>query len=172
MDADLKYWLLDIVRQDEWNEEDLAEWANEFLALYYHEVPENDEEYQRDRKRIRLLKPSVVPYKHDNTLPELPEEPDGSIHGVGFIYDEDTDDRVLVAIDNIRDRKDLVAVSEHEGSVKVYSRRPTGITGMHACLDEWGVTEYVPYRGRWVEVNQQFMADCVSQVLGFQTQAV
>jgi hypothetical protein len=99
-------------------------------------------------------------------LPVLPDLPDGQLHGIGFIYDEDRDDRVLVAIDKLKDTPGLVALAEHKGSLAIYSRLPVGVTSISVCGDEWEITEFVPYQGRWTEVTPKFMKDCVAQVLG------
>jgi len=40
------------------------------------------------------------------------------------------------------------------------------LTGMSVCHDEWYVKEFVPFRGEWIEADQQFMKSCVAQVLG------
>jgi hypothetical protein len=165
MDSEFKDWLLEIVAEDEWDEDELAEWANDFLIDHYQ--GDYDHTGCDERAKIDVLKPLVTQYKHDHSLPKLPAKPDGSLHGIGFVYDEDSDDRVLVAIDQLKDDHDVVALAEHEGVVEIYSRLPTGLTGLSVCDDEWCVNEYVPYRGRWIEVDQQFIKNCVAQVLGY-----
>jgi len=166
----LMAWLRKIVSQEPWDQNDLADWANEFL--YVAETYDEDEE-DRWKEAIRWqeqqvghLKPHALPYWHDPGLPVLPEEPDGELHGIGFIYDEDRDDRVLVAIDQFKERPDLVALAEHEGCLTIYARLPLGLHSVSVCGDEWIVTEFVPYQGRWVEVTPQFVNDCMAKVLG------
>jgi len=114
---------------------------------------------------IPPLKLQVFPYLHDPALPALPDNPDGALHGIGFIYDEDRDDRVLVAIDQLKDNPSLVALAEHEGDLKTYSHLTLGLTQIEVCDDVWVVTEFVPYQGRWVEVTPQFVNECVAMVL-------
>ena len=170
--ADLMEALRAIVSQEPpWNEDDLAEWANEFLFAY-----EPDDDGEQDRwweeakcrqdQEVGRLKPQVCPYLHDPALPDLPDDPDGALHGIGFIYDEDRDDRVLVAIDQLRDHPGLVALAEHEGGLTTYARLPLGLNSVSVCHDEWVVTEFVPYQGCWVEVTPQFVNECVAMVLG------
>jgi hypothetical protein len=165
--------LREIVSREPWSEDELAEWANEFLGAcddngMWEQV---DRERRRQEQQIPELRPQVGPYRHDPALPALPDPPDGQLHGVGFIYDEDRDDRVLVAIDRLKDNPDVVALAEHEGGLKIYSRLPVGRTSMLVCEDEWVVTEFVPYQGRWTEVTPDFKKDCVAQVLNHHEKA-
>ena len=125
-----------------------------------------DQERLLRERRMPTLKRLVRPYQHDALLPALPQSPHGQLHGVGFIYDEDRDDRVLVAIDQLRDHPGLVALAEHEGGLTTYARLPLGLNSVSVCDDEWVVTEFVPYQGRWVEVTPQFVNECVAMVLG------
>lgn len=169
MDDELKGWLLEIIAGDEWNEDDLAGWAEEFMHDQYQGNRQADfeEQIKREMAKIPVLKPLVTEYKHDRLLPKLPHEANGALHGIGFIYDEDNDDRVLVAIEQLKDNRDIVALAEHEGGLNIYSRQPTGLSGMSICGDEWCVNEYVPYRGRWIEADREFIKNCVAQVLGY-----
>jgi hypothetical protein len=161
--------LREIVSQEPpWSEDDLAEWADEFLFLY----EENSERKKQHMQHIQAiqeqerrlweqvippLKRLVRPYQHDALLPALPQSPHGQLHGVGFIYDEDRDDRVLVAIDDLKDTPGLVALAEHEGGLEVYARKPTGLTTVSVGCDEWGVlSEFIPHQGRWKELTVDF----------------
>ena len=166
--------LREIISHEPWNKDDLIEWANEWLAVSYddeyHEQVEREfhRVYEQGLRRISALRPQVVPYRHDPALPALPDKPNGQLHGVGFIYDEDRDDRVLVAIDDLKANSAIVALAEHEGGLRVYTRLPIGESSINVCGDEWVVEEFVPYQGRWTEVTPDFRRECVAQVLGQQ----
>jgi hypothetical protein len=133
------------------------------------------EQVDRERRyleqRVPQLKRQVGTYRPDPDLPALPDTPDGELHGVGFVYDEDRDDRVLVAIDTLRDKPGLVAVAEREGVLAVYTRLPLGKSSLTVCEDEWVIEEFVPHQGRWTEVTPDFTKDCVARVLGHHSQA-
>jgi hypothetical protein len=111
--------LREIVSREPWNLDDLAEWADWFSYWFEADDDEDkDEDVGRWRKeaerlaqQVGRLKPLVGPYWHDPDLPALPDPPDGELHGIGFIYDEDRDDRVLVAIDTLKDKPGLVATA-------------------------------------------------------------
>jgi hypothetical protein len=160
--------LREIVSREPWDQGDLAEWANEFL--YCFEVDEDEGRWReagaRQERQVQQRKPLVGPYRPDPRSPALPDRPDGQLHGIGFIYDEDRDDRVLVAIDKLRADPGLVAVAEHEGCLWVYSRLPLGLNSVVVCGDQWAVAEFVPHLGRWVEVTPEFLKDCVARVVG------
>jgi hypothetical protein len=157
--------LRQIVAREPWDQGGLAEWANEFL--YWFETEEDEGRWREaGARQVQQLKPLVGPYRPDPGLPALPDRPDGQLHGIGFIYDEDRDDRVLVAIDKLRANPGLVAVAEHEGCLRVYSRLPLGLNSMVVGGDQWAVAEFVPHLGRWVEVTPEFLKDCVARVVG------
>jgi hypothetical protein len=163
-------WLQEIVSHSTWDVEDLLAWATEFLADYYHDDDEQRhiqrmEDHQRELQHIAALKPQVCPYHHDPALPPLPKSPDGQLFGVGFIYDGDCDDRVLLAIDKLKGNPAIVALAEHEGKLRIYARLPTGLTGINVYSDEWVVTEFVPYQGCWIELDDRFMRQCATEVL-------
>jgi hypothetical protein len=177
MESDLKDWLLEIVQEEEWDESELVEWVDEFMRdrcnnemMGYMGYMDEDRT-QQEKARIVTLKPLVSSYQHDQTLPELPQKPDGSLYGIGFIYDQDRDDRVLVAIDKLKGNRDVVVLAEREGVLEIYSRMPTNLTGLSVFDDEWNVTEYIPYRGKWIEVDQQFIRNCVEQVIDYKKPA-
>lgn len=148
--------LREIVSQEPWDIEVLAEWADDFLTAHSDDFWERwDDDMDRQyRLQMSILKPLVGGYQHDSELPPLPKEPDDQLHGIGFIYDEDRDDRVLIAIDQLKRLDGLVAVSEHEGRLSIYSRTPIGLTDntINVCGDEWVIAEFSPQRGRWEPV--------------------
>jgi hypothetical protein len=189
MDNEMKRWLLEIITagiwegelaksgdkvleaivNNDWDELELEGWAREFFEDRYGEDYRDDGRsyYEQEMTKIDVLRPLVKEWDNDWWgLPRLPKTPNGSLHGIGFIYDEDKDDRVLVAIDQLKNNPDIVALAEHEGSVDIYTRIPTGLTNLDVCSDVWCVTEYVPYQAQWVEVDEQFIKNCVAQVLG------
>jgi hypothetical protein len=172
---DLMDRLREIVSQESpWNKDDLIEWAIEWLAVssydQYHEQAEREFHlaYEQGMRPIAALKPQVVPYQHDPALPALPDKAHGQLHGIGFIYNGDRDDRVLVAIDDLKTNPAIVALAEHEGTLRVYTRLPIGLASISVCGDEWVVEEFVPYMDRWEEVPSTFMRKCVARVLGQQ----
>jgi len=121
---------------------------------------EDSEEYDIDQiehahgyNRIEELRPLVKEYIHDDKNPELPKEPDGSLFGIGFIYDEDRDDRVLVAIDKLKHLKGIIAVSEHEGGMDIYSRSNHKLKQIGTCGDIWFINEFVFKKGKWNKVK-------------------
>ena len=164
-------WLRDIVTHEPWDDADLTEWADNWLSVA------NDFDHQENERaflaadkeglqRISTLKPHVVTYRHDPSLPVLPDRPHGQLHGIGFIYDEDRDDRVLVAIDDlVKTTASIVALAEHEGGLKIYTRLPIEVGSIDVCGDTWGVDEFVPYQGKWKEIDHTFMRECVAKVL-------
>jgi hypothetical protein len=164
-------WLREIVAQESLNEEELSDWANEWLAVSYHDDYHEQTEremyqaHEHGLLQMSALRPQVVPYRNDPALPTLPDKPHGQLHGIGFIYDEDRDDRVLVAIGQLKNTPGLIALAEHEGSLRIYTRSPIDLSSINVCGDEWVVEEFVPYRSRWTEVTNTFMRKCVAQVL-------
>jgi len=150
---------------DDEMEELIEEWAHEFLG-HCDSGPTQYElnEYYEDKKTILGLKTQVEDYTHDADLPELPQRPNGSLNGIGFIYDEDHDDRVLVAIERLKnlmyspeDYESIVALSERKGGLKIYTRKPTMVRNVDVAMDIWAITEYVPYEGEWLEVDDHFV---------------
>jgi hypothetical protein len=154
-----------VSQEPPWSEDDLAEWANEFLFLYEENAERKKQHMQAIQEQERRfrehvippLKLQVEPYRHDPSLPPLPKSPHGQLHGIGFIYDEDRDDRVLVAIDHLQNTPGLVALAEHEGGPDVYARKPSGLTTVSVGCDEWGVlSEFIPHEGHWKELTVDF----------------
>jgi len=162
MKQEIMYRLWAILSRPPWSDDDLAEWAEEFLMAYeeVNRAAMIEQERLLQEERIPPLKRLVRPYQHDPLLPALPQSPHGQLHGVGFIYDEDRDDRVLVAIDDLKDTPGLVALAEHEGGLEVYARKPTGLTTVSVGCDEWGViSEFIPHQGRWKELTVNFTGE-------------
>ena len=145
--------LREIVAREPWNLDDLAEWADWFLYWFEPDEDSRNDEYvnrwkeaaERVAQHVGQLKPLVGPYWHEPDLPALPDRPDGELHGIGFTYDEDRDDRVLVAIDTLKDTPGLVALAEHEGVLTVYVREPIAQTSVTVCEDVWVIEQVVPY---------------------------
>ena len=136
--------------------EDLEEWEQieqlkELLEEY--KTQENEDE------QIEKLKSLVIEYKHHHSLPPLPEKPHGSLFGIGFIYDEDMDTRVLMAIEMLfefemlKGVKNIVAVHEHEGTLAIYSKNPCGYSEIEVCGDNWSVYNFLSRNGEWIEIK-------------------
>jgi len=120
-----------------------------------------------------------IEYKSPRKInPKLPKKPDGFLYGVGFIFDEDFDLRVLVAINKLNEyfidwalmggplsKEDLIAVSEHEGVLKIYSRHPVYLKELPVCGDIWQIESHVPYMEKWIKIDEDFMISCVHHVL-------
>jgi hypothetical protein len=167
-----------VSQEPPWNEDTLADWANDFLYLYDEKAEEKrhiqhmqaiQEEVQRFLEQVYpLLKHQVQPYRHDPSLPPLPKPPHGQLHGIGFIYDEDQDDRVLIATQQLKNEPGLVALADNEGRLEIYTRQITKLTSINVGCDVWRVSEFVPYQERWQEVDHDFMQECVALVLGQQ----
>jgi hypothetical protein len=107
-------------------------------------------------KKTKKLKPLITEYKHQRSLPTLPKKPHGSLFGIGFIYDEDIDKRILVAIELLKDNKKIVAVYEHKGIITIYSKDPCETKKIEVCNDIWPVYNYVPENGKCVEVKRNY----------------
>jgi len=105
-------------------------------------------------EQIEKFKSLVTEYKHDLLLPTLPKNPNGSLFGIGFIYDEDMDKRILMAIELLKDQKNIVAVYEHKGIIEIYSKDPCKIKEIIVCNDICPVCNYVPENEKWVEVKR------------------
>lgn len=107
--------------------------------------------FSNEDEQIEEFKSLVTEYKHDLLLPTLPKKPHGSLFGIGFIYDEDMDTRVLMAIELLKDQKNIVAVYEHKGIIEIYSKDPCKIKEIIVCNDIWPVYNYVPKNGKWID---------------------
>jgi hypothetical protein len=147
--------LREIVSAEPWDEDELADWAGEFLAAHHDDFWErwNEDVRRRTHGQLSMLRPMVGPYRHDPALPPLPDPPDGQLHGIGFVYDEDRDDRVLAAIDQLKAHGGIVAVAEHEGRLAIYTRNRVGESSVEVCGDTWVIAELVPCGGRWVSAG-------------------
>jgi len=139
--------------EDELEEiEDLDKWEQ------IQELEELLREYRTQKnadEQIEKFKSLVTEYKHDLLLPTLPKNPHGSLFGIGFIYDEDMDTRVLMAIELLKDQKNIVAVYEHKGIIEIYSKDTCKIKEIIVCNDIWPVYNYVPENEKWVEVKRK-----------------
>lgn len=102
-------------------------------------------------EKIEKFKSLIAEYKHHRLLPTLPKKPHGSLFGIGFIYDEDMDTRVLMAIEILKDKKNIVAVHEHKGIIEIYSKDPCKIKEIKVCGDVWPVYNFVPKNGKWID---------------------
>ena len=130
--------------------EDLEEWEQ------IEQLKELLEEYKTQEnadEQIEKFKSLVTEYKHDHLYPPLPENPDGYLFGIGFIYDEDMDKRVLMAIELLKDKKNIVAVYEHKGTLTIYSEYPCEIKEIEVCGDNWSVCNFVSKNGEWIEIK-------------------
>ena len=106
--------------------------------------------------KIKKLRCLVTEYKHHHSLPTLPKKPHGSLFGIGFIYDEDRDQTILVAIELLKDKKNIVAVYEHKGIITIYSKDPCETKKIEACGDIWPVYNFVPENGEWIKVERNY----------------
>jgi len=130
--------------------EDLEEWEQieqlkELLREYTTQKNANEQ--------IEKLKSLVTEYKHDLLLPTLPKNPHGSLFGIGFIYDEDMDERVLMSIKLLEYKKNIVAVYEHKGIITIYSKYPCETKKIEVCGDIWPVYNFVSKNGEWIEIK-------------------
>lgn len=100
--------------------------------------------FEHKEKQVkRKLDPNDLAYFVD-----IPK-PDGTYKGIAYIYDEDKDVRIFTAIDLLKDDKDIVAVSEHEGSLTIWTHNPIGRDGIEIpeilegmnVSDYWGIEE-------------------------------
>jgi hypothetical protein len=106
-DAEKEEWDL-----DEFNEE-FEEIAQAYLQAKYTEysgLQEHEDQAQKELDKISHLKNLVKDYEHDEKFPAFrinqqaaadKQVPTKQLHGIGFIYDHDKDDRVLVAIEKM-----------------------------------------------------------------------
>ena len=108
----------------------------------------------RNEKREKL-KFLVTEYKHDHLYPPLPEKPDGSLFGIGFIYDF-YKDYILWVITILEDKKNILAVHEHKGTLTIYSKYPYHIQEIDVEGDNWSIFNFVPENGEWIEVERNY----------------
>lgn len=115
-----------------------------------------ESEFQKNRNEQReKLKSLVTEYKHDNLYPPLPEKPDGSLFGIGFIYDF-YKDYILWVITILEDKENILAVHEHEGTLTIYSKYPYHIQEIDVEGDDWFIFNFVPENGEWIEVERNY----------------
>jgi hypothetical protein len=111
----------------------------------------DEERYQEES--IVLLKTLVRLYEGDLNCPlPLDGTPDGFLYGIAFVYDEDHDDRILLAINTLSSLIDfhIIAVAEHEGELNIYTEKPTGLKQLAVVNDVWYITEFVLENDNWV----------------------
>ena len=108
----------------------------------------------RNEQREKL-KSLVTEYKHDNLYPPLPEKPDGSLFGIGFIYDF-YEDYILWVITILEDKQNILAVHEHKGTLTIYSKYPYHIQEIDVENDDWSIFNFVPENGEWIEVERNY----------------
>lgn len=113
---------------------------------HYADPPEHSLYSEADK--IARLRSKVAKYRGGKKLPPFPKgEPAGALYGIGYIYDEDKDDRVLIAIDRLPVKIGVVAVHEHEGQLTVYSLDPVPTYDVELPGgDIWGTTNFVLQR--------------------------
>lgn len=139
-----KYSIKDIEKFEKWEQ-------IEQLKLLLREciIIKNRNE-QREK-----LKSLVTEYKHDNLYPPLPEKPDGSLFGIGFIYDF-YEDYILWVITILEDKQNILAVHEHEGTLTIYSKYPYHLQEIDVENDDWSIFNFVPENGEWIEVERNY----------------
>jgi hypothetical protein len=92
------------------------------------------------------------------------------LYGVGFDYQREFDERILVAISKlVLSHKSIIAVFKYKGSLKVYTVVPLDLNAMRlrgylyddrsqrflqVCGDLWYIEQYVPCENDWVEPNK------------------
>lgn len=113
-------------------------------------------EYQT--QQIHMLREHIMEYE-DNEL-NLPCKPVGELFGIAFCYDEDMDDRILIAIMMLAHFAQIVAVREHEGSLDIYTMVPVDLDGdLFIGCDVWKVTQHIFINGVWEQLEG--FAKCV-----------
>ena len=127
---------------------DLEKWEQ---IQHLEELLEERITQKNAHEKIEKFKSLIAEYKHHRLLPPLPKKPHGSLFGIGFIYDEDMDTRVLMAIEILKDKKNIVAVHEHKGIIEIYSKDPCKIKEIKVCGDVWPVYNYLPKNGKWID---------------------
>jgi len=109
--------LIKKAEENQWDEDDVEagfhELAHDFFCRQaldeqgWEEPGTSGPEVNSIPRLEKIVETYVPPYEHDN-LPELPQMPDGQLHEIGFIYDHDRDNRVLVAIEKLRAQEILL----------------------------------------------------------------
>jgi hypothetical protein len=168
MKAEMKQWLLSLVEDiedDDWDDSELIDWAMDFLSEYHDQDDRPEPGGEPVLDELDLLKAQVVPYKTPFFERPLPFKPDGSLYGIAFIYDHDMDDRILVAIDMLKEFKSIKAMGERKGTLTIYTETPLVLEDLQVHGDCWGVQQMVPYKGQWVSYDKEFVNFCVAKVL-------
>jgi len=142
---DCKDEIEDIEELEKWEQiEELKEMLRECVIIKNMDI------------KIKKLRCLVTEYKHHHSLPTLPKNPHGSLFGIGFIYDEDMDERVLMAIELLKDNKKIVAVYEHKGIITIYSKDPCETKKIEVCGDIWPVYNFIHDNGEWIKVERNY----------------
>lgn len=89
-------------------------------------------------------------------------KPDGELFNIAFIYDEDRDERVLEAIDQLKGDQDIIALEEHKGTLKIYTLAPKMRASINVWGDSWTVEEYTPYKKTWRLVDKYLFGDILA----------
>lgn len=94
--------LINQAETEGWNDNELYHVLEEFVEDYYcNEVGDDADDYF-ESDHINLLADWIKPWSLPSDLPQLPlPGANISLHGVGVIYYKDTDDRVLLAIQQL-----------------------------------------------------------------------
>lgn len=144
-------------------------------------------EHEREEYEIKRLKTQIKSgFQLPDGCPPLPfRNPEGTLFGIGIGYDEDNDDRVIVAAaklgnyfaqikgGNYVDTDDIVALYEHEGGLNIFTLDPItqafgDMSDIEVCGDTWSVTQYVPCGPLgWVAVTPKYIWDCVKSTLAY-----
>jgi hypothetical protein len=109
--------LIKIAEEDNWDE---SEMENGFHELAHDFFCRDDEQRWEpgtsgpEVNSIPRLAKIVEPYVPYDNVPEFPQAPDGQLHEIGFIYDHDRDNRVLVAIEKLRAQEILLQEDDVE----------------------------------------------------------
>jgi len=136
--------------------------TNRRIERRIERITEKIQNSKNEDEQIEKLKSVVIEYKHHHSLPTLPKNPHGDLFGIGFIYDEDMDTRVLMAIEMLfafemlKGVKNIVAVHEHEGTLAIYSLNPCGYSEIEVFGDNWSIFNFVPENGEWIEVERNY----------------
>ena len=138
------------------NKSEYIEGLDKYQQIEELRVLLRESEFQKNRKEQRKkLKSLVTEYKHDDLYPPLPEKPDGSLFGIGFIYDF-YKDYILWVITILEEKENILAVHEHEGTLTIYSKHPYKIQEIDVEGDNWSIFNFVPENGEWVKVKQRW----------------
>jgi len=168
----------------------IEELTQEFYSLRYGDYYEDHmaslrAASEREYAEIDGLKPQIQSgFQLPDGCPPLPfQNPKDTLLGVGIGYDEDHDDRVIVAAAKLSNYfsemkggnyigiHDIVAIREHEGSLNIFTLNPITQTygdmaDIEVCGDTWNVTQYVPCGPLgWIAMTPKYIWNCVQEAL-------